>query len=226
MCRGEFMNLKGLTIAHRGIHDKTIPENSLLAFQKCLEKNIPIELDVHLLKDGNIVVFHDFNTKRMTGVNKFIESMTLEEVKQLKLLKTSQKIPLLSEVLNLINSKVPLIIETKNYKVGPLEKALLNLLDSYSNFCIQSFSIKTVLWFRIHRPKYIVGLLISSKKKNKYNLWIPIHFISHSLLGIKNSGILKLRKKGIPIIVWNIQNEFDLVKAKEYGDSFIMNIKP
>lgn len=220
------MELKGLTIAHRGIHDRNVPENSMEAFRLALDKNVSIELDVRLLKDGNVVVFHDLNTKRMTGVNRLIEDMTLEEVKKLHLLHTNQKIPLLIEVLELINSKVPIVIETKNVKVGPLEKALTKILDGYSNFCIQSFLIKTIFWFRLHRPKYIVGLLVSSGKKNRYNLWIPVHFISHSLRNIQNQTISKIRKRGIPIFVWTIQNEIELIKAKRYGDSYIINMKP
>ena len=59
--------LKGRLIAHRGCHDieKNVPENSMLAFDKAVENNYIIELDVHILKDGNIVVFHDDNLKRM-----------------------------------------------------------------------------------------------------------------------------------------------------------------
>ena len=72
---------------HRGFYDnRKIPENSLLAFKKCLEEKMPIELDLHLLKDGNIVVFHDDNLKRMTGLDKKLKDCTYEDIKDLKLL--------------------------------------------------------------------------------------------------------------------------------------------
>ncbi|MDR0831933.1 MAG: hypothetical protein LBM99_03435, partial [Bacillales bacterium] len=71
-------------IAHRGLHNqniekdknKLLPENSLGAFQEAINKNYLIELDVHLLKDGTVVVFHDFNLKRMCGVDLIIEDLT------------------------------------------------------------------------------------------------------------------------------------------------------
>lgn len=50
--------LNNVFFAHRGIHNNIdIPENSIIAFKLALNKNIPIELDVQLLKDDNIVVF-------------------------------------------------------------------------------------------------------------------------------------------------------------------------
>ena len=64
-------------IAHRGYHDIKIgiPENSMLAFKRAIENNLIIELDVHVLKDGTVVVFHDDNLKRMTGIDKDIKNL-------------------------------------------------------------------------------------------------------------------------------------------------------
>jgi glycerophosphoryl diester phosphodiesterase len=46
------IDLKNITFAHRGIHNNSyIPENSLKAFKRAIDKNIPIEIDVHILKD-------------------------------------------------------------------------------------------------------------------------------------------------------------------------------
>lgn len=67
--------LKQNIIAHRGIHNinKGIPENSLLAFEKAIKNNYIIELDLHILKDRNVVVFHDDNLERMTGIKKILK---------------------------------------------------------------------------------------------------------------------------------------------------------
>ena len=81
------MNIKGLLISHRGIFDnETIPENSLAAFRKAKNLNIPIELDVQLTKDQEVIVFHDINLKRMCGIDKYIEDVTYQELQQLTLL--------------------------------------------------------------------------------------------------------------------------------------------
>ena len=109
-----------LIIAHRGVHDnKSTPENSIKAFYKAVIKKYPIELDIQLTKDNEIVVFHDKNLKRMTGLDKDVEDLTLDEIKKLKLLDTREHIPRLDEVLKLVNGKVLIDIEIKpckNYK--------------------------------------------------------------------------------------------------------------
>ena len=88
------MSLKGLTIAHRGIFDnKKVAENSLTAFKRAKELNIPIELDVQLTKDQTLVVFHDINLKRMCGIDKSINSCAYEEIKNLKLKNSQETIP-------------------------------------------------------------------------------------------------------------------------------------
>ena len=98
--------LKQNLIAHRGLHDikKGIPENSMPAFEAALKKGYLIELDIHILKDNSIVVFHDDNLKRMTGIDKKIKDLTYEEVKQYKLQKTDNYIPLLQDVLKLVDT--------------------------------------------------------------------------------------------------------------------------
>ena len=60
--------LRKFKYAHRGFHDKPqIPENSLAAFRRAVEHGFGAELDIHLTKDGKLVVFHDSQLKRCTG---------------------------------------------------------------------------------------------------------------------------------------------------------------
>ena len=137
-----------MIIAHRGYYNKYIPENSMDAFIRCVEKNIPIELDVHLTKDKKVVVFHDYNLFRMTGLNKNIEDCTYDELKELNLGKTNQKIPLFSDVLKKVNNRVFILIELKNKKIGPLEDKVLELTKNYKNSAFQTFKLKSVYYLK------------------------------------------------------------------------------
>lgn len=77
---------------HRGYHDKPqIPENSLPAFRRAIERGWGAELDVHLLKDGTLAVFHDSDLSRCAGVSGMIEDLTLPELKKLRLEGTDEK---------------------------------------------------------------------------------------------------------------------------------------
>ena len=123
-----------MIVAHRGYWDKYVPENSMTAFIRCVERKIPIELDVHLTKDNKVVVFHDYDLFRMTGINKKIEETNYEEIKTCNLKKSYEKIPLLEDVLKKVNNRVLILIELKNKKVGPLEDEVLKITKKYNNY--------------------------------------------------------------------------------------------
>ncbi len=229
--------LKGNLIAHRGFHNlkEGIPENSLAAFKRAIRNNYVIELDVHLTSDNKIVVFHDYNLKRACGVNKVIESCTYDELLKYNLFNTNHKIPLLSSVLNLVNGKVGLLIETKTINFnGNLERELSKLLDNYNgSFAIQSFNFFSINWFRKHKKKYVVGLLSSDfNKRNISNLrkWIGktllmdiilrTDFISYDINALPSSYVQNKRKSKL-VLGWTVRNKADFTKGKRYCDNFI-----
>lgn len=217
--------LKNNLIAHRGLHSNEIPENSLKAFELAIKNNYIIELDIHLLKDNNIVVFHDDNLKRMCNIDKKIKDCTYEELQKYNLKNTKYKIPLFSDVLKLINGKVPLIVEFKyDVKVGKLEKEAVKLLDNYQGlFCVKSFNPMSVNWFKKHRNNYIRGLLVDNK-------WGTIGEIISSSMILKglckpdflsckyvlsnNKKVIKYSKKH-PVLCWTIRNKTNYLKYKD-----------
>lgn len=230
--------LKNKIIAHRGIYDnKKIPENSLGSFKDALKEGYTIELDVHITKDNQIVVFHDHNLKRMTNVDNEVEKVNYTDIKDLKLLNTNYKIPLLKDVLSLVNKKVPIIIElkVKDIKsVGTLEKTLADMLDNYDGeFAVKSFNPFSVRWFKKYRSSYVRGLLVSNKNKtikdkilhNMYllNICSP-DFISCSYKMFDNKKINKLKKNHV-ILAWTIKDTKDFIKYKKCFDNLICENK-
>ena len=168
--------MKNKLIAHRGLHDKDTPENSMGAFKKALEKDIAIEFDVHLLKDNKIVVFHDDNLKRMTGIDKKINELSYDEIKDIKLANSDEKIPLLEDVLKLVNGKVLLDIELKcDHEKYKLEDALIEVLKDYTGkIVLKSFDYKTVKYLK-KKTSYKVGILIKNlegKNINKFDRYL------------------------------------------------------
>ena len=99
--------------AHRGLHDEAIPENSLAAFKRAVDHRLGIELDIQLSKDGEVMVFHDYTLLRMTGVDKKLCELTATELGQIKLADSDQYIPTFKQVLELVNGRVPLLVELK-----------------------------------------------------------------------------------------------------------------
>ena len=225
--------LQNKIIAHRGVNDNNkVVENTLESFSNAVKLGYAIEFDIHLLKDNEIVVYHDDNLKRLTGINKDLKDLTYDDIKDIKLLNTNQTIPKLSEVLKLVNGKVPLIIELKyDRKVGLLEKELVKYLDNYKGkFAVKSFNPLIVRWFKINRKDYIRGLLVprNSKKLKKkimsHMLLKPLCKPDFLSVDYRRNNKKLLKKSKIPIIVWTVKK--DRSKFKElYGTIICDNLE-
>ena len=155
--------------AHRGLHkkDKTVPENSLAAFERASSYGYGIELDVQLSKDGQVVVFHDDKLNRVCGVDSRVDEKTYDELSKISLCGTTQTIPLFSEVLKTVRGRGPLIVELKNGKRNEeLCEKTYALLEKYSGeYCIESFNPFIVRWFKKNAPEVIRGQLANPPKE-------------------------------------------------------------
>ena len=102
-------DLQGWSYAHRGLHSEGIPENSMAAFRAALDHGYGIELDIHLLKDGNLAVMHDSLLNRTTGQAGRIEDLTTEDLKNYRLEGTEETIPEFMDVLTLHKNRPDII---------------------------------------------------------------------------------------------------------------------
>ncbi len=157
--------------AHRGLFDNEsdAPENSLAAFRKAVDAGYGIELDVQLSKDNQLVVFHDATLNRMCGIDGKVWEYTLEELKQFRLLKSDQQIPTFREFLEVVDGKVPFILEYKLDRAQTVVCQLANeVLKAYDGpYCIESFHPLALLWYRKNRPDVLRGQLCEEFFRNE-----------------------------------------------------------
>lgn len=235
--------LKSKPIAHRGLHNgSTIPENSYAAFDAAINQQLPFEIDVQITKDQQIVVFHDDNLKRMTGVDLPISETSYSELKNYKLLKSDEEIPLFADLLDHLNCQVPIIIEIKNFaRPNHFERKVVDLLKGYKGeFALQSFNPLTVRWLKLNAPEITRGQ-ISSRFRGlpvplhyKYmlrnltlNFSAKPHFINYNIDDLPYLPVELYRNNGIPILTWTVTNKSQLEKAHELADNFIFeNLLP
>jgi glycerophosphoryl diester phosphodiesterase len=154
--------LKGWSYAHRGLHGAGVPENSMAAFKAALEGGYGIELDIHLLADGNLAVIHDSLLNRTTGESGRIEDLTTAQLQNYRLEGTEETIPEFMDVLTLYNGKAPLIVELKpmDNNHAALTEAACAMLDTYPGpYCLESFDPRCIQWLKKHRPELIRGQL-------------------------------------------------------------------
>lgn len=226
-------------IAHRGLHDERYPENSIPSFIEAVRHNYPIELDVQLSSDGEIVVFHDYNAFRMTGVAYNIAHVSYAELSLLRLKNTEYCIPTLEQVLQVVDRRVPLLIEIKNEgRPGCLEELLCHRLENYrGEFAIQSFNPFALRAIKNIRPNFITGQLSKSFEDKTFikriilrNCWLNFlskpDFVSYRLDDITPKIVNKAKSRGL-IICWTVKTEQDRKKAMKYCDNYIFErIRP
>ncbi|RGC46993.1 glycerophosphodiester phosphodiesterase [Coprococcus catus] len=237
----KWQHLTGWDYAHRGLYDNEhgIPENSIAAFRRAVDKGYGIELDVHLTADNQLVVFHDDTLTRMCGMNKKISSFLYSDLMQLRLLGTEEGIPLFKDVLELIDGKVPLIIELKvdGSNQNLLCPLVWQLLSRYKgDYCIESFHPFVLQWFKRHEPQVVRGQLSCNFfKENPHcdivlflmsnlmtNFFTHPDFIAYKYLDLDNPAVIYNRKLfHIMTVVWTIPGKPTYDRFKNKVDAMI-----
>lgn len=178
--------LKKWDYAHRGLHNKpAIPENSMHAFHRALEKGYGIELDVHLLRDGSLAVIHDNTLDRTTGRKGRVEDLTADMLRDYNLEGTGETIPLFKDVLQLFDGRAPMIIELKTVgnNGAKLCEAVFRELENYRGlYCVESFDPRCLLWLRKNKPEIVRGQLAQDFLKSHSGMGKVIDFVLTVLL--------------------------------------------
>ncbi len=222
--------------AHRGLFHAGIEENTLPAFAAAKKAGVGVELDVQYTKDRKIVVFHDESLKRMCGVNKKVSELTYAELTELNVGQSSEKIPLFSEVLAVLEP-TPIICEIKmqdkitNTGICP---EVLEMINGYNGFiAVESFDPVIMKWFRKNAPHLIRGQLAMNdmpKEKSVANFFLKHLFVNalsrpHFIAYRYNDSSLELtlvkRISKVLNAVWTVHGEEEIKKASKIADIVI-----
>ena len=226
--------LRGWAYAHRGLHGNGVPENSMEAFRRAKAAGYGVELDVHLLADGNLAVIHDSMLARTTGAQGCIEDLTTRQLKDYHLEGTQETIPQLGEVLKLFAGDAPLVVELKAVKdnVDALCEAACRMLDGYHGaYCVESFDPRCVYWLRKNRPDIIRGQLTENYFATKGSKlpWILKFALKNQMLNfITMPDFVAYRYKDRKTLsnficrkFWNVQGVTWTVKNREEFDTAV-----
>ena len=227
--------LRGWSYAHRGLHKAGVPENSMAAFRAALEKGYGIELDIHLLKDGNLAVIHDHSLIRTTGAEGVVEDLTTQQLGEYKLEGTQETIPTFRQVLDLFDGKAPMIVELKaNGNHVKLVDAAVEMLHDYKGtYCIESFDPRCIHYLKKHYPHIVRGQLSENFLKIKgelpwylkllltlqlENFLIRPDFVAYKFADRKNLGNFLARKLwGVQGVTWTVKSLQDHKIAQAQG---------
>lgn len=157
-----------LVIGHRGAPSRA-PENTLASFGAALEIGVDgLELDVHLSRDGQLVVIHDADLRRTTNGQGFVHEYTLAQLKTLDAGSwygaafAGERIPSFEEVLDLVGKRVPLQVELKGATQGVTEAtiAALDRRGLLDTVMLTSFQLGLLPLARRLVPSVQIGALV------------------------------------------------------------------
>lgn len=226
-------------VAHRGLWNRDgAPENSLASFQLACEAGYGIELDVQLTSDGEAVVFHDDDLKRMTGAEGRVRDRTAADLAELRLAGTDEHIPTLLETLALIGrrSMVHVELKTPYGEVGPLEQRVHEvLIDHAGPTCVIGFNPYSHAWFADRFPGVLRGLdsydykraphmneaQRASFAKLEHVAIARPHFLALHVDMLPDARATRFRDEGMPIVTWTIRDPAQWDAVKDHCDNLI-----
>ncbi|UWX54628.1 glycerophosphodiester phosphodiesterase family protein [Maribacter litopenaei] len=219
-----------LVIGHRGAMGHET-ENTLASIQKAIDLGVDmIEIDVFKIKSGEIVVFHDETVDRLTNGPGRIENYNYIDLKKL-VVDGGHKIPMLQDVLKLIDNKVALNIELKGDDTADRVNYIINYYIekngwSPENFIISSFKWDELTEMRRLNPNVQIAVLTEENPVDAISAAKELNAVAinpyYKRLDLEN--VNEIREAGLKIYVWIVNEDFDIDAMKRLGvDGIITN---
>lgn len=205
-------------IAHRGLHDLNgnVWENTLSAAQRAIDSGYAIECDVVLSADGTAIVHHDIELKRLCGQSGFVWQRTADEFAAFRVGGTDDHPPRLSELLDIVAGRVPLIVEIKGvpgHDAG-LVASVANDLTTYDGeVAVMSFDHWLIRDFGCiphHIPRGLTAMGIKQQEIEAHFSMLAhdIDFVSYHVRELSNPFLRFVREKlSMPVISWTVRDQ-------------------
>jgi glycerophosphoryl diester phosphodiesterase len=211
--------------AHRGLHyGAQFPENSLLAFAAALEIGAGIECDLRLTADDRVLVFHDADCWRLCASPLRIGQSTLDELARLRL--GNGPIPTLERLLDLVDGRVPLLLEVKvDGDVWRWVPALQRALTGYRGpVGVMSFDPRLPRLLKTNWPDMRRGLVVRHSLpawKRALAMWLAApHFLAVDRTALDRPWVAKARQR-LPVYSWTIRSAAERSQARVHADALI-----
>ena len=231
-------------LTHRALHDVSNgrPENSRAAIRAAIAAGYGIEIDLQLSSDDQAMVFHDYALDRLTGETGAIRQRTATNLQAITLTGDTEGIPTFTEVLELIDGQVPLLVELKDQdgmmgpKVGPLEQAAAKAIARYRGpLGVMSFNPHSVAAMAKYAPNVPRGLVTGGYTASDWPLLnaatrdglrdipdfdrVGACFISHQANDLDRDRVQDLKQKDVPVFCWTVRSQAQEHEARQIADN-------
>ena len=203
-----------LIVGHRGA-SAIAPPNTLKAFKKAIELQADYaEFDIHITKDGEIVIIHDSDTFNTTGVRGLVKDMTLDQVKRLDA-GDGEEIPTLKELIKITRKRLGLQIEIKASNLLDKLIQILKEENLLETTIISSFMSDELFKLKLLEPSLKLGLLLPVELKRSNSIKRKIEKIAendfyslHPHYAVIDKEIVDFaHEHGLKVIVWTVNDK-------------------
>lgn len=221
---------KPLVIGHRGAMGHET-ENTLASVQKALDLGVDmIEIDVFNVQSGETVVFHDDTVDRLSNAGGRIEEYNYFTLKRLTL-DGNHKIPLLQDVLKLIDHKVRLNIELKGAGTTDRVNFITNYYIEKQGWTLDDFLISSFKWDELREMRKInpdipIAILTEEDPVDAIAIAKELNAeaINPNFQMLTEENSAKIKDSGFKIYTWTVNEPEDIMAMKNLGiDGIISN---
>lgn len=226
--------LREWTYAHRGLHGNGRVENSPSAFRAAVEAGLGVECDVQRSADDWPMIFHDWDFTRLVGRPDKTSALTAAQWRELSYLEAEDAPIALADLLDIVNGKVPLLIELKSrrrYDIETTCRRVFEALQGYEGLhAVMSFDPRVPRWFRRHSPATVQGLVMreddvgmTTKAWQRHlALWLARpDFIAYHIAALPNPVVASVREAGLPVLTWTVDSPELRERARIHADAAI-----
>jgi len=199
----------------------------MAAFRAALDLGAGIECDVRLSGDGEVMIFHDHDLRRLCASALAVESTSAKILESQRLYDSGEHVPTLGQLLELVAGKVPLLVELKcrGGNAARLSAAVADRLADYVGpVGVMSFEPKAIRWLTRHRSLMRRGLVIS-ERASAFDRWRGMklakpHFIAVDRVALDRPWVAKARSKHT-LYSWTIRTADQRETAQVHADALI-----
>ena len=231
-------------LAHRALHDVADgrPENSRAAIRAAMAHGYGIEIDLQMSRDGQAMVFHDYQLDRLAEAKGPVQQRSAAELGAITLKGGDEGVPTFAEVLALVAGRVPLLVEIKDQdgalgaNVGPLEEAAAEAARGYEGpLAFMSFNPESVAAMARFAPDVPRGIVTEEYDAEEWPLvraevrdrlrGIPDYdrvgacFISHHVSDLGRARVSELKASGANVLCWTVRSAEIEAEARKVADN-------
>lgn len=220
--------------AHRGLHSAGVPENSRAAAEGAIAAGMGIECDIQMSRDNVPLVFHDWELDRLTKERGKVAACSADDLCRIPLIDTSETIWLLTELLDLIAGRVPLLVEVKAQPHLSITEPCIAIAKALADYrgplAVMSFDLRVGEWFAKHAADVARGLVITDTLDHGYkSAWrapkaierAAPDFLASDVRDIPNALTALWRETGRPLLTWTVRSPETRERGLAHADALI-----